>query len=267
MLGTLEVDGSRGPLPPRRGRAQRLLLSLVLREGHPVRSTTLYDELWPETRPMYEDNALQVLVSYLRRRFHGEPELRIERSLGAYRLVVPDDAVDQRRFRRVVQRLDCLPDPQVRLRTADVALGLWRGTPYTEVADEPPFRAAVVQLEQLRFAAVEQRASALLELGRAGSVADDLAPHVLAHPFREHLLGLRVLALYRAGRQAEALAALGGARRALREELGLDPGPALRRLEAAVLDQAPELDWPGRPALRLLPPAVPELARRLARGA
>ena len=267
MLGSLEVDGAFGPLPVRRGRAERLLLSLLLRDGQPVRSTTLYDEIWPEERPVHEDNALQVLVSYLRRRFDGEPELSIERSLGAYRLRVPDDVVDQRRFRSAVRRLDDVADPRGRLRVAETALGLWRGTPYAEIADEPHARAAVVRLDQLRVTAVEHRARALLELGRAGSVADDLEADVLAHPFREQLLALRVLALYRSGRQAEALAALAGARRALRDELGLDPGPELRRLEAAVLDQAPELDWPGRPVVRLAPPVATDVAQPLARGA
>ena len=267
VLGSLEVVGVSGPLPVRRGRAERLLLSLLLRDGRPVRATTLYDELWPEARPANEGNALQVLVSYLRRLFQEEPELHIEHSFGSYRLHVPDAVVDQRCFRTAVQRLDDLPDAHGRLRAAGAALAMWRGTPFAEVADEPQARATVMQLEQLRITAVEHRARALLELGRAGSVADDLEAHVLAHPFREHLLALRVLALYRSGRQVEALAALAGARRALREELGLDPGPELRGLEIAVLEQAPELDWPGRPVVRLPPPAVPDHAHPLARGA
>ena len=267
VLGSLEVDGAGEPLPIRRGRAERLLLTLLLRDGDPVRATTLYDELWPEARPVHEGNALQVLVSYLRRRFREEPELRIEHRLGSYRLQVPDDVVDGRRFRSAVQRLDGLTDPRGRLHAADAALALWRGTPFTEIADEPQARAAIRHLEQLRLTAVEHRARALLELGRPDSVADDLQAHVLAHPFREHLLSLRVLALYRSGRQAEALAALAGARRALREELGLDPGPGLSRLEVAILEQAPELDWPGRPVVRLSPPPLPELPHQLARGA
>ncbi len=261
VLGPLEVRRDGRPAPVRRGRPRRLLLSLLLRRGDPVPQETLIDQLWQDAPPVDADNALHVLVSYLRRTIAGA-ELRIDRAPTGYRLVVDPDRVDAYRFEDLVRRAaSAEDDPAGRLSAASEALALWRGPALAEAAEDAFAEAAIARLDELRVQAEELRIEAVLDLGRHDEALPDLARLVREHPFRERLHAQAALALYRAGRQAEALAALDRARSALVEELGLDPGPRLQELERRILRQDPELDAvppPSTPA----PAAPPSPAAR-----
>ncbi|MGY1772756.1 AfsR/SARP family transcriptional regulator [Blastococcus sp. SYSU D00813] len=247
VLGPLEVWRDGRLLPVRRGRPRRLLLSLLLQRGGAVAPETLIDRLWGDEPPANADNALQVLVSYLRRSIGG-PGLGIERGTAGYRLRVDPDDVDMTRFEALVREA-AAADPAGRLAAATAALALWRGPALSEAADDPFAQGDVARLEELRLQADELRAAALLDLGRHGDALPDLGQLVRAHPFRERLHGQYALALYRSGRQADALQVLDRARTALAEQLGLDPGPELQELAGRILRQDP--------GLAAAPPASP----------
>ncbi|MGY1814752.1 ATP-binding protein [Blastococcus sp. SYSU D00820] len=245
VLGPLEVLRAGRPVPVRRGRPRRLLLALLIRRGDPVPQDALVDQLWGAEPPVNAGNALHVLVSYLRRTVVG-PELAIERAATGYRLVVDPDRVDAHRFEQLVRRAAAEDgDPAGRLADATGALALWRGPALAEAADDAFAQADIARLGELRVQAQEARAAALLDLGRHDEALPDLGQLVREHPFRERLHGQHALALYRAGRQADALAALDRARSALAEELGLDPGPHLQDLARRILRQDPALDAPA----------------------
>ncbi len=255
VLGPLEVRRDGGPVPVRRGRPRRLLLALLLRRGDPVPQETLIDQLWGDEPPRDADNALHILISYLRRTVAGE-RLRIDRAPTGYRLVVDPGDVDAFRFEELVQRAAGLEgDPVAQLRAASEALSLWRGPALAEAADDAFAQGDLARIDELRVQAHELRGAALLALGRHDEALPDLHRLVREHPFRERLHGQLALALYRAGRQAEALAALERARSALAEELGLDPGPQLQELGHRILRQDPALD--AVPAVRDARPPEP----------
>ncbi|MEV0676429.1 BTAD domain-containing putative transcriptional regulator [Actinosynnema sp. NPDC050436] len=162
------------------------------------------------------------------------------------------DRVDAVRFEAAVH--DCRDrlaagDPRAALDRADAGLALWRGPAYPEFADEPWARGEVTRLDELRLLAVERRVEAVLALGRPAEAVADLEAHLAALPWRENAWRLLALALYRSGRQADALSALRRARESLAGELGVDPGPELRRLEADILDHAPHLAGPPAPVV------------------
>ena len=259
MLGPLEVRRDGEPVTVRRGRPRRLLISLLLRRGGAVSPATLIDQLWGDDQPVNADNALQLLVSSLRRALAGTGA-HVERTTAGYRLVVDPDGVDAFRFERLVRAAQATGDPGERSRLTADALALWRGAPLAEAAEDEFAVGDVVRLEELRLTAEELRLEALLALGRHDTALPDLDRAVRAWPFRERFAGLHALALYRSGRQADALAALERTRGVLAEELGLDPGPDLRRLEEQILRQDPQLD-PPRPAddeVAAPPSAAPE---------
>ncbi|PRY51301.1 putative ATPase [Geodermatophilus tzadiensis] len=254
VLGPLEVRREGRPVEVRRGRPRRLLLSLLLRRGDPVPQETLVDQLWGDEPPVNADNALHILISYLRKTVAGE-RLRIDRAPTGYRLVVDPGAVDAFRFEELVARAAATEgDPAAQLRLTSEALSLWRGPALAEAADDAFAQGDVARLDELRVQAHELRGAALLALGRHDEALPDLGRLVREHPFRERLHGQLALALYRAGRQADALAALDRARAALAEELGLDPGPQLQELGRQILRQDPALD--AVPARREVPAVV-----------
>ncbi|MGY1604425.1 ATP-binding protein [Geodermatophilus sp. SYSU D00815] len=253
VLGPLEVRHDGGPVGVRRGRPRRLLLSLLLQRGDPVPQATLVDQLWGDAPPVNADNALHLLVSYLRRTV-APAGLRVDRAPAGYRLVVARDAVDLFRFEDLVRAATApgaAPDDQVRL--AGEALALWRGPALSEAVDDAFAQGEIARLDELRLQAAETRGAGLLDLGRHDEALPDLGVLVREHPFRERLQGLHALALYQAGRQADALRALETTRAALADELGLDPGPALRQLEQQILRQDPAL----APAVDPVPAAAP----------
>jgi len=249
LLGPFEVlrSGERvGGLGPR----QRCLLACLLAHANQVVSAErLIEELWGDEPPPTATTALQVHVSRLRKALEetdgGGAELVVTRRPG-YLIRVDAAQVDTLRFEQLASR------GRTRLAAGDVAaaagdlgdaLGLWRGPALSELADHGFAQAWTARLELLRLAALEDRVDADLALGRHRDVVDELAALVEAEPLRERLWGQLMLALYRCGRQAEALRAFGQLRRTLADELGIDPSPELRRLEGRLLDQAADLDW------------------------
>jgi ABC-type transport system substrate-binding protein/DNA-binding SARP family transcriptional activator/streptogramin lyase len=246
VLGPLEgyVDGRSVAVGG--GRQRALLALLLMHAGEIVSRDRLIEELWDGDPPSSASQSLDVYVSRLRKAFRdaGADEALVTRAPG---YVLNVDETDARRFEALAAQggkaLDA-GDAEGALGLLQQALGLWRGKAYVEIADEHWARPEVERLEELRLQATENTVDAELALGRHAALVPELELLAARHPYRERLVGQYMLALYRSGRQADALAAYRAARRSLVEELGLEPGRELRRLEAAVLAQDPSLDPP-----------------------
>src|SRR5712692_2501866 len=236
ILGPLEVlEGGR----PVEGAKQRALLAvLLLNANRIVPSERLIDALWEEWPPERPDEALEASVSRLRE-WLGEDVLVA--GSGGYLLQVEEDQVDLHRFEALLRdaREAALADSAAKLREA---LALWRGPALADFAHERFARPASARLEELRLAALEDRIDAELALGRHAELVPELEALVAEQPLRERPRAQLMLALYRAGRQADALEVYREGRRVLVEQLGLEPGPSLRQLERQILDQDPALD-------------------------
>ncbi|WP_150251475.1 BTAD domain-containing putative transcriptional regulator [Nocardiopsis deserti] len=270
VLGPLEAVGAHGPLALKGPRHRAVLARLLVAEGRAVPVDRLVDDLW-EAPTEGSVAAVRTFVSALRRSLEPDrPARRPARLLvtapPGYALRTRPEAVDARRFGAAVTRGGALLAEDrsgEALDDLEGALALWRGPAYAEFTAYPWARAEADRLEGLRLLAVERHAEALLALGRAGDAVPVLEAHALAHPLRENAWRQWALALYRSGRQGDALAVLRRARRTLADELGVDPGPELRRLEADVLAQAPHLT--PRAAVTAVPSraeAAPERVRR-----
>jgi len=254
ILGPLEVLEGKRPLPLT-GEKQRALLAVLLLHANEVVSTDrLLDELWGQP-PAAGSTALRVRVSQLRKTL-GKPDVLVTRSPG-YVLRVEPDELDLHRFERLVEEA---ADAQPAFAAAKLreALSLWRGEPLADFTYAPFAQAAIGRLEELRVAALEKRIEADLNLGRHAELAGELGELVREHPLRERLRGQLMLALYRSGRQAEALEAYQAARRTLVDELGIDPSPQLHELERSILRQDPalELETVARPERSILVAAL-----------
>lgn len=234
---------------------QRALLALLVSKvGQPVGVDMIVEELWAGSPPRSAIASLQAYVANLRRVLEpGRAPRTAPSVLRTYergyllerRVVEVDVDAFSRRAVAGWQALDA-GDPQVAVHEFESALGLWRGRAYAEVADTACVRPDVARLEELRLSVVEGRCTGLLAAGAHEIAVAELEAFVQAHPLREYGCELLSLALYRAGRQADALAVLRTNQRRLAEELGIDPRPALQLLERQILNQAPSLDW--RPA-------------------
>ena len=238
ILGPLEVaiDGEPVALG---GHKQRALLALLLLDaGRVVSTDRIVDALWGERPPRTALTSLQNFVSQLRKVLGAEA---LETKPPGYRLRIAPGELDLNRFRALVEEARAAP-PEERRATLRHALSLWRGAHLDEFAFEAFAQADIARLEELRLAALEDRIDADLESGCDAELAGELEGLVEAHPLRERLRSQLMLALYRSGRQAEALAAYQGARKVLVEELGIDPSPALQQLHAAILRQESGLD-------------------------
>jgi DNA-binding SARP family transcriptional activator len=241
ILGPLEVwdEGGEVSLGGRKPRA--LLAVLLLHPNEVVSADRLIDELWGEDSPERAAAALRVNVSRLRKTL--PQDVLTTRSPG-YVIRVEPDEFDLHRFERLVDEGRSLltrglaADASERLRDA---LSLWRGPPLADFAYESFAQAAIARLEEIRLAAVELRLDANLALGRHDELVGELEALVAEQPLRERLRGYLMTALYGSGRQAEALVAYKDARRALVDELGIDPSPALQELERAILRHDPAL--------------------------
>lgn len=244
ILGPLEVvDGDRVvelPGPRQRG----LLAFLLLHADQVVSSDRLIEELWPGEAPEQGAAALQASVSRLRRALGAGAALLATVAPG-YVLRLEAEQLDVRRFEHLLE-VAAAADPTAAAGLMREALGLWRGPALADLAFEPFAHAAIVRLEDLRLLAVERRIDADLALGQHAQLVPELEELVATHPLRESLLAQLMLAQYRAGRQADALAHYRVARQALVDELGIDPGPALQELERAILRQDPSLDLAPR---------------------
>ncbi|WP_064741967.1 BTAD domain-containing putative transcriptional regulator [Hamadaea tsunoensis] len=235
------------------GRRQRAVLALLLLgRGDVIAADHLIDSLWGEDVPPSASGALQAYISHLRRRLEPEGTARARGNIiaskgGGYALALDEDAVDAWRFESLVRTAGTV-DPQAATAALTAALALWRGPALAEYADRPWAQPEAIRLAGLRGVAREQLVAARLATGESAVLVPGLEALVAEEPLREERWRLLVLALYRAHRQGDALAALRRARQTLADELGVDPGPALRALEAEVLAQSPALD--------LAPPTV-----------
>jgi predicted ATPase/DNA-binding SARP family transcriptional activator len=234
ILGAFEVradDGVMADVPGARLRA--LLTALALEPGRVVPKATLVDWIWGERPPSEAANALQRLVSRLRKAL---PDGSVEGQAGGYRLAVEPGAVDAVRFERLVGQARHGEDPQ-RIRLLREALALWRGAAMQDVGlqDSAAFDAAVTRLEGLRLTAMEDRLDAEVRVGHGGELVAELTDLVAAHPVRERLVAALMRALVAAGRDTEALLAYERTREALADALGVDPAPELSALHVALL--------------------------------
>jgi DNA-binding SARP family transcriptional activator len=234
MLGSFEVrtdDGIVADVPGARLRG--LLVALALDPGHVVQKATLVDWIWGERPPSDAANALQRLVSRLRKAL---PEGLVEGQPDGYRLTVEPDAVDAVRFERLIGQARADSDPR-RVRLLREALGLWRGAAMQGVglADSAAFDAAVTRLEGLRLTAMEDRFDAEVSLGHGGELVTELTDVVAAHPARERLVAALMRALAATGRDTEALLVYQRTREALADALGVDPSPELSAVHVALL--------------------------------
>ena len=234
MLGSFEVRADDGVLADVPGaRLRGLLIALALEPGHAVPKATLVDWIWGERPPSDAANALQRLVSRLRKAL---PEGSVEGQTDGYRLTVEPDAVDAVRFERLVGRARNDEDPR-RVRLLREALELWRGAAMQGVGlqDSAAFDAAVTRLEGLRLTAMEDRFEAEVNLGHGAELVTELTDLVAAHPMRERLVAALMRALVAAGRDTEALLVYQRTREALADALGVDPSPELSALHVALL--------------------------------
>src|SRR4051812_19833684 len=247
VLGPLEVH-HRGRLVAVRGRRQRALLAkLVLDLGEAVPDERLLEDLWGDDQPASGGTALRVRVSQLRKALAagspgGDAGAAIVTRGSGYALEADPEQVDARRFERLVgEGREAIREgrPAEAVPLLDEGLALWRGPALADLAYEQFAQLEIARLEELRLDALEERVEAELALGRDAELVGELEVLVAAEPLRERLRGQLMVALYRSGRQAEALAAYRDARRALTHELGIEPSPALQELERAMLRQDP----------------------------
>jgi predicted ATPase/DNA-binding SARP family transcriptional activator len=247
ILGSVEVaDG--GLVRDLGGLRERTLLArLLLAAGQVVSADRLAEDLWAGQPPEHYMATLRVYVSRLRRAL-GDRSAAVITQPPGYRMKLGQSELDADRFAQLVAaaREDLTAGrPEVAAAGLREALGLWRGPALSDVADFAFAQADAARLEEARMAAVEDRVEADLACGRHASLVSELDGLVASQPLRERLSGQRMLALYRCGRQAGALQAYQDLRGRLDDELGIDPTPALQRLQQAILRQEPGLDWPG----------------------
>jgi predicted ATPase/DNA-binding SARP family transcriptional activator len=262
-----EFEAVEGGVPaPVRGAKQRTVLALLaLHRGQPVSADRLIDALWGDRQVANPVNALQAQIGQLRRTLGATAILT---SGAGYALDLGPDDLDAARFEQLVAKgRRLLEEGEMALASATLgeALRLRRGEPLTEFAYAGFADAERAHLAELTLVAIETRAEADLALGRHGELAGELEALCREHPLRERLWELLMLALYRAGRQAEALGAYTEARGLLVNQLGIDPGPALRELEARILAQDPSLAaaGPASPEAVPAPMAAGNLRERL----
>ena len=249
VLGPLEVTAGGQSLALAGARTRAVLALLLVRANQVVSSDRLLEELWPGQPADRATDSLQVRLSELRKalRSAGEADRLATRSPG-YLLRVEPGELDALRFEQLAAEGGAAlaaGDAATAAQRFDQALGLWRGPALAGLDAVPSARAEAGRLEEQRLAALESRAEALLAGGRHRDLVAELESLTAAHPLRERFWSLRMLALYRAGRQADALRAYRELRDILVAELAIEPGPELRELHARILRQDPALDGPA----------------------
>jgi predicted ATPase/DNA-binding SARP family transcriptional activator len=241
LLGPLSVSCDGEPMAIGGQKRRALLAALLLEPNQVISRDRLIDALWGEEPPDTARNTVQVYVSQLRKLL---PDGMLETAPPGYRLVVDPETVDLFRFVHLCEEGRSTLAAGNAAGAAEIlraALALWRGAPLADLAWEPFAHAEIARLEELRLAALEDRIDADLALARHGQLVPELERLVVEQPLREHLRAQLMLALYRAGRQADALAVYQRARKTLVDELGIEPGESLRKLERAILAQDPSL--------------------------
>ncbi len=243
VLGPLEVvDGERA-IELGGSKQRSVLAMLVLRAGRVVSTEALVDGLWGDAPPTTAAKSLQVYVSRLRKTLGDD--VIVTRAPG-YMLDAGPDAIDVVRVEALVERARGESSFDA-ASTLSTALALWRGPGLEDLADEPFAQVEVARLEELRWSALEDRIDADLALGKHAALVPELETVSRSHPYRERLVGQRMLALYRSGRQTEALAVYRDARTRLMDEIGIEPDPDLRDLERRILSQDRSLAAPASP--------------------
>jgi DNA-binding SARP family transcriptional activator/nucleotide-binding universal stress UspA family protein len=239
ILGPLEVRDGDSPLPIVGAGLRGLLVVLLLNANEVVSIDRLMDALWPGEPPPSGTAALQVRVSHLRKALGTGASAVVTRPPG-YVVELGRGELDLYRFEDLLTRAEDA-EPSDAAGLLREALGLWRGSPLADVAYETFAQPAIARLAELRLATLERRIDADLALGRHAELVGEIAALVVEHPLRERMRGQHMLALYRSGRQADALRSFQEARSALVDALGLEPGPVIRQLELAMLRQDPSL--------------------------
>jgi DNA-binding SARP family transcriptional activator/tetratricopeptide (TPR) repeat protein len=281
VLGPVEADDDAGPIDVGGLRQRAVLARLLVARGQVVPVDTLLFDLWDDDAAKGAQSGLQVYISRLRRvlepnRPRGGPNRLLVTVASGYALRAAAEQVDALRFEATVRSAGewFEDDPASARARLESALGLWQGTPYSGFADQSWAETEVARLSELRLVARERHADAGLRMGLHAETVPDLEAMTTEHALREEGWRLLALGLYRCGRQGDALAAIRKARTILSDELGIDPGPALRKLESGILSQDPALDlavpaarrtveitgsWPPRPFESVdLPPLEPE---------
>ncbi|MDQ4097869.1 MAG: winged helix-turn-helix domain-containing protein, partial [Actinomycetota bacterium] len=245
VLGVLDVAAADGPIDLRGPKLRALTAVLALNPNQVVSADRLIEALWGDDPPSTAPNTLQTYVSRLRTAVGpGVVETRAP----GYVLAVDREQIDAFRFERLVGEAIAAfaaGDADRASALLEDALGLWRGEPLAEFAFDDFAQLQIVRLQEARLTATEEWAEAQLALGRHAETVPTLSALVAQHPLRERLCAQLILALYRSGRQSDALRSYAELRRNLGDELGIEPTPALRRLEEAVLLQRSDLEWEG----------------------
>ena len=261
VLGPLEVRHDGEPVAIGGQRQRALLALLLLNANRVVPTEQLVDQLWGEHPPPTATASLQNGIGLLRKALGAD---RVETRPPGYLLRVSGDELDLATFERVVHDARSLP-AEARATALRDALDRWGGPPLADFTYEPFAQSEIGRLEELRLTAHEERIDADLELGGHAEVVGELESLIAERPLRERLRGQLMLALYRSGRQVEALEAYRVARHALTEDLGIEPTPTLQRLNAAILRQDAALDASGPPPAAV-GDEVQEAARALVEG-
>jgi predicted ATPase/DNA-binding SARP family transcriptional activator len=258
---SVEADGREHVLGSTREAA--LLADLIVHAGEVVPASRLIDDLWRGEPPPSAQGTLQTYVKNLRRmlepsRPSGAPSVVLVSRRPGYVLNVETVGLDAWRCERLIDEGRAAlagDDPELAVDRFGCALALWRGPAYGDLASESYVQSEAARLEELRLVAIEHRVQADLALGHHAELCGELEAHVATHPYRERLWAHWMLALYRSGRQADALRAYRRLRRVLGDELGIDPSEELRDLEEAILLHKADLDWTPPPSHRA--PGVP----------
>jgi YVTN family beta-propeller protein len=263
ILGPLEVRNGEHSVRLTAAKQRALLGVLLLHANETVSTSRLVDELWGERQPATAEKLVQGYVHALRKELGSDV---LQTQPPGYRLSVEPDALDLLEFERLTEEARAAATPDsVELRRR--ALALWRGPPLADIALEGPERHSLGRLSELRLATQLERIDAELELGRHAQLVGELEALVAEHPYQERAAAQLMLALYRSGRQAEALDVYRTVSRRLNDELGLQPGQELRQLEAAILRHDDALSpSPRAPAPKIAAPPPERRRRRLALG-
>ena len=243
ILGRVDalIDGQALPLGGSKQRA--VLAMLALRANRTVAAEELIDGLWGDRPPPKPTKNLQHYVWRLRRALGADDSgARIATRGRGYELQLPEDAVDAARFERLVERARREAEQGIADGSAQGALELWQGAPLADVAEEPFAGPEIRRLEELHLRAIELAIDAELAAGNHDDVIGRLEALIAEHPAHERFHAQRMLALYRAGRQSEAVEGYRAAHRTLAEQIGVEPGPELRRLQEQILAHDPALD-------------------------